>query len=225
MDIKTLGHNVTEILRGGHDGMKDAGEIACAMFLLLEAFVVSIQACEIRVNLFEIHFGDDVLFVELLELGDIAHRPPMIARDALNLHIARGPDNEITPVHPDRGHCPLDLMIVVMSLLEHVVPVEIRQIMVPLRGALDLHIAHRIGTFDFEDAHSTCSVRVSEDQSSGRGTHDVVSENPEPGWFYDTSGRVLIRINRYRFVILTPLDGWDVVDILGDIDFVAEMLV
>ena len=68
----------------------------------------------------------------------------MIARDAVNLHLARGPYHEVTPVDPDRGQCPLDLLIVlvVVRLREHVRAIEICQMIVPLRGALDLHFAH-----------------------------------------------------------------------------------
>ena len=87
-------------------GVKDAREIAGGMIVWFEGFLVDIPRCPVRQTLIEILFVDDVVLVERLEVEDIAHGPPMIPRDALNRHIARGPYHEITPVHPDRGHCP-----------------------------------------------------------------------------------------------------------------------
>ena len=111
-----------------------------------------------------------------------------------------------------------------MRLLEHVVVVEIRQIIAPLGGPLRFHIAHRIGALDFEDAHSTRGVRVGEDKSIGRATHDVVSEHPDPDWLHDASSLVLIRIDRHLLVIQTPSDGRYMVKILRSIELVAETL-
>lgn len=144
----------------------------------------------------EIIFADDAVFVERLELSDIAHRQPMVARDALYPHIARGPFHEIAPVHPDRGHCPLDFVIVFVCLLELLAGVAIGKMMVPCRSALDLHVAHLIGAHEFEDAHYTCSLWIIKHKSIARGTHDVFSEAPEQGWFQHTSRRVLLCITR-----------------------------
>ena len=70
--------------------------------------------------------------------------------------------------------------------------------MVPLRFALHFHITKRIGTFHFGDAHSTYILRVNEEYSIGRGSDDVVSEDPEPVLFQNTTSNVLIGIARQR---------------------------
>ena len=155
---------------------------------------------------------------------DIAHQPLMIARDAINLHITRGPFHEITPVHQDRGLCPLDLMIVVVFLHEHDVAVEIHQKNAPVRAAHEYHIGDRTGTPDFENTQTKCSMKVDEEMSIRGSTDDVVSELPEPGWFHYTSTRVLIRLNRHLLMIETALLGRDVLEILRSLDIIAEML-
>ena len=86
-----------------------------------------------------------------------------------------------------------------------VVAVELGQMMGPLQVALDRHFTKGIGSFYFDDAHTTCSLWVSEDESIGGGTPDLVSEHPELCWFHDTIGHVLIRSDRHRLVIQSPL--------------------
>ena len=111
-----------------------------------------------------------------------------------------------------------------MRPLEIIVAVEIGEIIAPLGGPLPVHIAHRIGALDFEDADSTRGVRVGEDKSIGRGTQDFVSEHPDPGWFHDTYSLVLIRIDRHRLMIHTSFDGSHVIQILRTIELVSTTL-
>ena len=95
--MKTLSHHVAKILPGWTDGVEDAGEITSRIFVWLDGFLVSIPCFRVRETLIKILFAGDLVFVERLELGDIAHRPPFIPPDALNLHIARGPDDKVAP--------------------------------------------------------------------------------------------------------------------------------
>ena len=78
--VKTLGHHVAEILRGGTDWVEDAGEFSSRMFVWFEGLLVSVLCRQIRFALIEIIFAGDLVFVERLELGDVAHRPPFIER-------------------------------------------------------------------------------------------------------------------------------------------------
>ena len=92
------------------------------------------------------------------------------------------------------------MILLIGCLLELVVAVEIRHIALPLGVGLDLPVTKRIGAFHFEDAKSSCGVRVTEIESSGRGTHSAVLKHPDPSWFHHTSGHVLICIDRHRLV-------------------------
>ena len=111
-----------------------------------------------------------------------------------------------------------------MRLLEFVVAVEIGQMIVPLRGAFNLHVTNRIRAFHLDDADSTYAMRVGERESIRRTTHDVVSEHPDLRWFHHIIGHVLIGIDRDRLMIHPTLDGRHVVQILRSIDIVAETL-
>ena len=115
-------------------------------------------------------------------------------------------------------------MEVIVRLLEFIVAVEIGQMMVPLGGALDLHLTKRIRAFHFEDADSTYAMGVGEHESIRRTSHDVVSEHPDARRFHHIIGHVLICVNRHRLMIHTPLDGRHMVQILWGVDLVAETL-
>ena len=106
MDLKTVGHDATEILHCGTEGVEDAGEIAGWMFVWFEVFLVGMLRCHVREPLVEILFADHVVLLERLELGDIAHRSPIVPEDALRLHIARGPDNRFAPLPATEGIVP-----------------------------------------------------------------------------------------------------------------------
>ena len=136
-------------------GVEDAGEITGGIVLWNVAFLICIHCCHVRFAFIEVIFDDYLVFVERLEPGYIAQRPPMMARDALNLHLARSPADKSTPVHQNSRHRRLDLVVVVVCSLELVSSGEISQMMMPLRGAFDLHVANRIRTLDNEDAHGT----------------------------------------------------------------------
>ena len=180
------------------------------------------MCCRLRFTLIEILFAEDVVLLERLPLGDRAHRPPMIARDALNLDIAQVPHDKVATVQPYRSNCTLDLSIILTHLLEHVVAVELPQMMLPFWPAPD--ISRRIGPFEFEDAHRTCGMRVSEVNSTGRGTHDVFWNIHSPLGF-----SILPTMTWYEAIASDscsrpPLNGRDVLEILRSIDIVAELL-
>ena len=163
-----------------------------------------------------------MLLVELLEAGDVADRAAIVSVDALHLHIARGPDDEGAPGRTDGGHCPLDLVKVVVRLLELVVAVDILQ-MLPLLVELDRHFTKRTGLFHFEDADGTCGVRVCELDSIGGGTPHVVSEHSDSYWLQHCRS-CSDCIDRHRLVVHSPLDGRDIVKILLGEELVAETL-
>ena len=111
-------NELAEVQCGGTNAMEeDASQIACRMVVWFEALLVGILRCQILVNVL---FPDNVLLVELLELGNIAHRQTIVVIDVLHRHIDLGPDDEVAHLHPDSGHCPLDVMIIAVRLLEHV---------------------------------------------------------------------------------------------------------
>ena len=58
--MKTLGHNVAEILRGWTDGVKDAGEITGRIILWFVAFLFGFHCNDFRFTLIEILYGDDL---------------------------------------------------------------------------------------------------------------------------------------------------------------------
>ena len=75
-----------------------------------------------------------------------------------------------------------------------------------------------------DDAHYTCALRISEQVSFGRGTRDVVSDHPQLSRFHHTILEVLIRSDCPRHLLATVLDGRDIVNIIGRIGLVTELL-
>ena len=118
----------------------------------------------------------------------------------------------------------LYLMAVVMHFLEFAVAVEIGQIMVPLGGALDLHLTKRIRTFHFDDAHTRYAVMVGEYETIRRTSKEVVSEHSQPRPFPDIIGHGLKLIDHHLLMTYATLDGHDMVQILWGIDIIAETL-
>ena len=111
---------MTQQLAGGTDVMNDAGEISGRMVERLHGIIIAARIHHLRIALhrFEILFAHLPMLVEVLESGEITPRPPLIATDALDLHIPWCADHEITPVHNNCCHCRFDLGTVVLCLLE-----------------------------------------------------------------------------------------------------------
>ena len=61
---KSLNQDVSEVWRGGTDGVQDGGEIACWVLLRVEGFHVGIMRCRLRFALLNFLFQDDVLLLE-----------------------------------------------------------------------------------------------------------------------------------------------------------------
>ena len=93
---------------------------------------------------------------------------------------------------------------------------------VQLRGALGLQVTDRIKEFRFVDVHPRCGMMANEQMCIRRTSPDAVSEHPQPSRVHHIIGHVLIRIARHRLRIHLPLAGGDVVQILRDIDLVAQ---
>ena len=96
-------------------------------------------------------------------------------------------------------------MIVLLRHLEGVAAVDIMLNKLPLLVAVDLNNTRRVGACHTEESNGTCSMRVAEDQSIKRGTHDIVSVHPDPRWLQHIASRVLIGNDFPRFMVHTPI--------------------
>ena len=76
----------------------------------------------------------------------------------------------------------MDLLLEITILLELIIAAEILKMLVPLRVAVQLQIAHPIGVLFFEDVNSTCSMSPRDEYSIGRGMDDVAVEHPDRCW-------------------------------------------
>ena len=99
----------------------------------------------------------------------------------------------------------------IVILLELIVAVQIMKMMMPLRLAVNLHMAARIGALDFEDANSTCCMSEAEEESIGRGPDDFVVEHIDPRWLEHVPSDLRLAFDRFRLVIHTPFNRRDMV--------------
>ena len=120
------------------------------------------------------------MLVQCLQLWNLDHLTTIVALDAFALQHPLCPYDEITPVHSDSGICPLALLIFVLIILEFVVTVLLVKMMVPLRLAIKLHIAHRRARLHFEGAQRLLALPVVVDEGIPRGTHHIVLQYPDP---------------------------------------------
>ena len=107
---------MTEELSGRSDGVEDAGEVSGKVLVRLQRILICTRIRGVRFprRRFCVLLAHQVMIVEILETGDIAHRPPIVDIDALYLHSPCCPDHKIAPLHPDRRYRPLDLVIVLV---------------------------------------------------------------------------------------------------------------
>ena len=62
--MKTFDPEVSEVFGGGTDGVEDAVELACRVFIWFEWLLIGILHCSIGFTLVELLVAEDVIFIQ-----------------------------------------------------------------------------------------------------------------------------------------------------------------